>query len=225
VGAPFAFALVLATGPGAAALVAAASCALFDLAHRKPARKVALNVGTHTIGLTVRAVISPGRVLRQSVLARDDAERTARRGGRAAGPGDAGDGRPPGAAPAGADRAAAAGGPVRQRPGELPGECAERVQVDAADLLEEAATEARAGACGDRVRVRCDHSLAVRTTPDVILQILGNLVDNACKYAPEDRPVWLVGGGGLAAVDGRGLGSSPAGRSRPDPPLRLDALA
>jgi signal transduction histidine kinase len=75
------------------------------------------------------------------------------------------------------------------------------------------------------VRVRCDRSLAVRTTPDVILQILGNLVDNACKYAPEDRPVWLVGEGDLVVGDARGLGSSPAGRSRPDPPLRLDALA
>ena len=69
----------------------------------------------------------------------------------------------------------------------------ERVEADAARLLVEAATEARAGTCGDRVQVRCDRSLPVRTAPDVVLQILGNLVDNACKYAPEDSPVWLSG--------------------------------
>jgi signal transduction histidine kinase len=70
---------------------------------------------------------------------------------------------------------------------------ADGVEADAARLLEEAAAEARAGACGDRVRARCDRSLPVRTAPDVVLQILGNLVDNACKYGPEDGPVWLVG--------------------------------
>jgi signal transduction histidine kinase len=43
------------------------------------------------------------------------------------------------------------------------------------------------------VRVRCDRSLPVRLGPDAVLQILGSLVDNACKYGPEDRPVWLVG--------------------------------
>jgi signal transduction histidine kinase len=70
---------------------------------------------------------------------------------------------------------------------------AEQVDVDAAELLVEAATEAQAGPCGDRVRVRCDRSLPVRLAPDPVLQILGNLVDNACKYAPEDSPVLLIG--------------------------------
>src|ERR671920_1312905 len=31
------------------------------------------------------------------------------------------------------------------------------------------------------------------SAPDLVLQILGNLVDNACKYGPEDGPLWLVG--------------------------------
>jgi signal transduction histidine kinase len=110
---------------------------------------------------------------------------------------------------------------------------AERVEVDAASLLVEAAREARTGGGGDRVRLRCDRSLPVRLAPDVVLQVLGNLVDNACRYSPEDRPVWLLGerdgasavlaveddGGGVAAADrerifeqftrleqGRGLG-------------------
>ncbi|HEV3504132.1 MAG TPA: hypothetical protein VG637_02490, partial [Actinomycetes bacterium] len=54
---PFVFALVLAAGPGAAALVMAASGALYDLAHRKPLAKVAFNNGTHTIGLAAGALV------------------------------------------------------------------------------------------------------------------------------------------------------------------------
>ena len=57
VDAPFAFALVLAVGPGAAAPVVAASCALYDLAHRKPLRKVAFNIGTHMIGLAAGVLV------------------------------------------------------------------------------------------------------------------------------------------------------------------------
>jgi signal transduction histidine kinase len=95
---------------------------------------------------------------------------------------------------------------------------AERVEVDAAELLAEAATEAQAGACGDRVRVRCDAALPVRLTPDLVLQIIGNLVDNACKYAPEDTPVWLSGerDGAVAvlAVEDEGGGVPAAERER-----------
>jgi signal transduction histidine kinase len=94
----------------------------------------------------------------------------------------------------------------------------ERVEVDAADLLVEAASEARAGACGDRVQLRCDGSLPVRLAPDAALQILGNLVDNACKYGPEDRPVWLVGELDgpqvVLAVEDDGAGVPPAERER-----------
>jgi signal transduction histidine kinase len=95
---------------------------------------------------------------------------------------------------------------------------AERADVDAAELLVEAATEAQAGACGDRVRVRCDATLPVRVAPDLALQILGNLVDNACKYAPEDSLVWLVGerdgADAVLAVEDEGGGVPPAERER-----------
>jgi len=94
----------------------------------------------------------------------------------------------------------------------------ERVEVDAADLLAEAATEARTGACGDRVRLRRDRRLPVRLAPDAVLQILGNLVDNACKYGPEDRPVWLVGerdgAQAVLAVEDDGAGVPPGERER-----------
>jgi signal transduction histidine kinase len=95
---------------------------------------------------------------------------------------------------------------------------AERVDVDAAELLVEAATEAQAGPCGDRVRVRCDRSLPVRLAPDPVLQILGNLVDNACKYAPEDSPVVLIGerdgDEAVLAVEDDGAGVRPEERER-----------
>ena len=95
---------------------------------------------------------------------------------------------------------------------------AERVDVDAADLLAEAASEARAGACGDRVRVRCDRSLPLRLGADAVLQILGNLVDNACKYGPEDGPLWLVGerdgNDAVLAVEDDGAGVPAAERER-----------
>jgi signal transduction histidine kinase len=354
---PFVFALVLAAGPGAAALVMAASGLLYDLAHRKPFSKVAFNNGTHTIGLatgalvwtalaggqvtgssalpailtgtavfvlvkmalfgvaltldsSVRPVVSLSRFLRhlllvavmaqvgvlvlvlaaerpallllalgpmlaaylllrsesRAVLARHDAEATARR--------EAGlraqeqevarklketdqmkddllamvshELRTPLTTVVGALRLLSAG------PGLSPEErqemlemadrqarrlrvlieqlllaaqsengrssflsaAAERVEVDAAELLLEAATEAQAGGCGDRVQVRCDHSLPVRLAPDPVLQIIGNLVDNACKYAPEGSPVWLVGerhgAEAVLAVEDEG-GGVPAG--------------
>jgi signal transduction histidine kinase len=336
VDAPFAFALALAAGPGAAALVVAASCALYDLAHHKALRKLTFNVGTHVIGLAagaaiwiamaggqvasssalpailtgtavfvavkcglfagcvaldedVRRILSPTRILRQSVLIlvltqvgvlllvlaaerpallvlalvpvlcaylllrsestavldRDDAERAARREAELRAQEQevarklketdqmkddllamvSHELRTPLTTVVGALRLLSAGPPLG--PGErlemlemadrqarrlrvlieqlllaaqsengrasFLAAVTERVDVDAVDLLAEAATEARAGLCGDRVRLRCDRSLPVCLGPDAVLQILGNLVDNACKYGPEDRPVWLVG--------------------------------
>jgi signal transduction histidine kinase len=95
---------------------------------------------------------------------------------------------------------------------------AERVDTDAAELLVEAATEAQAGPCGDRVRLRCDPQLPVRLAPDSVLQILGNLVDNACKYAPEDSPVLLIGerdgSHAVLAVEDHGAGVRPEERER-----------
>jgi signal transduction histidine kinase len=100
----------------------------------------------------------------------------------------------------------------------VPSITAERVEADAGELLAEAAALARAGACGDRVKLRRDGSLPVRLAPDAVLQILGNLVDNACKYSEEDRPVWLVGerNGTVAvlAVEDDGAGVAPEDRER-----------
>ena len=68
------------------------------------------------------------------------------------------------------------------------------------------------------MRFRCDRSLPVHLAPDPVLQILGNLVDNACKYGPEDRPVWLLGERegtqAVLAVEDEGAGVPPEERER-----------
>ena len=362
VDAPFSFALLLVGGAGCAALVLAASCVVYDLAHRKPLRKLAFNVGAHTVGLaggagvwmvlaggqvtdssalpailagtavfvaikavlvagavgldeSVRRQMGPARILRQSVfvivmaqvgvlvivlaaeqavllllalgpmtaaylllrsearavLDRDDAEQTARREAELRAQEQevarklqetdqmkddllamvSHELRTPLTTVVGALRLLSAGTPLnpdeRQEMLQMadrqarrlwvlieqlllaaqsdngrvsfPSTAAERVEVDAARLLVEAVNEARARpACGERVRLRCDRSLPVRLAPDAILQILGNLVDNACRYSPEDRPVWLVGerDGTLAvlAVEDDGAGVRPEDRER-----------
>jgi signal transduction histidine kinase len=358
---PFAFALLLLVGPGAAAPVVAAACVLYDLAHRKPLAKAGFNAGTHTIALaggaltwialaggqvtdtsalpailtgtavfvalkallvagavhldeTVPPQLSAGRILRQSVfvivmaqvgvllivlaaehplllalalgpmlaaylllraettavLARDDAEETARRESELRAQEQAvvrklketdqmkddllamvsHELRTPLTTVVGALRLLSAGPPLapgeRQEMLEMAdrqarrlwvlieqlllaaqsengratflSSAAERVEVDAAELLLEAATEARAGAGGDRVQVRCDRRLPVRLAPDAVLQVLGNLVDNACKYSPEDRPVRLVGerdgDQAVLAVEDGGPGVPTAERER-----------
>ena len=63
---PFVFALALTAGPGVAALVMAASIALYHLAHRRPLHKLAFNNGTHTIGLAVRSASSRASTARVS---------------------------------------------------------------------------------------------------------------------------------------------------------------
>ena len=358
---PFVFALVLAAGAGAAAVVMAVSGMLYDLAHRKPFHKIAFNNGTHTIGLaagaatwtalaggpvtassalpailtgtavfvtvkmalfgvalaldeTVGPTVGLSRFLRhlvlvvvmaqvgvlvlvlaaerpallllalgpmlaaylllrsesRAVLDRDDAERTARRQAELRAQEQevarklketdqmkddllamvSHELRTPLTTVVGALRLLS-DGPVLS-PGERQemlemadrqarrlrvlieqlllaaqsdngrasflSSAAERVEADAADLLLQAATEAQAGDCGDRVRVRCDRSLPVRLAPDPVLQILGNLVDNACKYGPEDGPVWLLGerdgGDAVLAVEDEGAGVPPEERER-----------
>ena len=313
---PFTFALVLAAGAGAAAVVMAASCAVYDLAHRKPLYKLTFNIGTHTIGLAagtavwmalaggqgtgssalpailtgtavfvavkaalfvgsvaldeeLRQVVSPARILRQSVLVvvmaqvgvlvlvlaaerpallllalgpmlgaflllrsetravldRQDAEETARREAELRAQEQevarklketdqmkddllamvSHELRTPLTTVVGALRLLSDGPALspdeRQEMLEMADRQARRLRVlieqlllaaqsdngratflsnatdrvdaDAADLLLAATTEAQAGGCGDRVRLRCDRSLPVRLAPDPVLQILG----------------------------------------------------
>jgi signal transduction histidine kinase len=99
-----------------------------------------------------------------------------------------------------------------------PSSGADVVEADAAELVLQAATEARAGHRDHPIRVECDGTLPVRVAPDAVLQILGNLLDNACKYSPEQRLVRLLaerdGAEAVLAVEDDGAGVPLAERDR-----------
>ncbi len=101
---------------------------------------------------------------------------------------------------------------------EYPSGGAEPVEADAAELVLQAATEAQAAHRDHPIRVECDGSLPVRVAPDAVLQILGNLLDNACKYSPDEQLVRLLaardGGQAVLAVEDNGAGIPAAERER-----------
>jgi len=101
---------------------------------------------------------------------------------------------------------------------EYPTSGSELVEADAAELVFQAATEAQAGHRDHPIRVECDGSLPVRVAPDAVLQILGNLLDNACKYSPDERLVRLIaernGGHAVLAVEDDGAGIAPEEHGR-----------
>jgi signal transduction histidine kinase len=102
--------------------------------------------------------------------------------------------------------------------GGYPSSGSDVVETDAAELVLQAATEARAGQRDHPIRVECDGALPVRVAPDAVLQILGSLLDNACKYSPDERLVRLLaerdGSNAVLAVEDDGAGVPPAERER-----------
>jgi signal transduction histidine kinase len=95
---------------------------------------------------------------------------------------------------------------------------AEPTDADAAELALQAAGEARAGHRDHPIRVECDGNLPVRVAPDAVLQILGSLLDNACKYSSNQRLVRLLaerdGEVAVLAVEDEGPGIPPGDRER-----------
>jgi signal transduction histidine kinase len=68
-----------------------------------------------------------------------------------------------------------------------------RTELDATELIRQAGAEARARHRGRRIAVETNGALPVRVAQDAVAQVLGNLLDNACKYSPDGEPVRLSG--------------------------------
>jgi signal transduction histidine kinase len=93
---------------------------------------------------------------------------------------------------------------------------AARVELDASELLRQAGAEARARHAHRRIAIETNGALPVRVAQDAIVQVLGNLLDNACKYSPDGEPVRLsgdrAGAEAVLAVEDAGPGIPEAER-------------
>jgi signal transduction histidine kinase len=70
---------------------------------------------------------------------------------------------------------------------------AARVELDATDLVRQAAAEARTRHADRRIAIETNGALPVKVAQEAVVQVLGNLLDNACKYSPDGEPVRLSG--------------------------------
>jgi signal transduction histidine kinase len=95
---------------------------------------------------------------------------------------------------------------------------AARVALDATELVAQAGAEARARHAGRAIAIETNGALPVRVAQDVVVQVLGNLIDNACKYSPDGEPVRLSGDRdgdrAVLAVQDSGPGIAPDDRQR-----------
>jgi K+-sensing histidine kinase KdpD len=95
---------------------------------------------------------------------------------------------------------------------------AARVELDATDLVRQAGAEARARHHDRRIAIETNGSLPVRVAQEAVVQVLGNLLDNACKYSPDGEPVRLSGiregAEAVLAVEDAGPGIPEAERQR-----------
>jgi len=97
-------------------------------------------------------------------------------------------------------------------------EPAERPVADAAALARDAVAAARKTYPARQVLFEAGEVLPVRVVPEAILQVLGNLLDNAAKHAPDKAPIRVqarrVGVLAVVAVEDSGPGVSEADRER-----------
>jgi signal transduction histidine kinase len=94
----------------------------------------------------------------------------------------------------------------------------ERPVVDAAAVTREAVAAARVTYPARQLVVEANEVLPVRAVPEAIRQVLGNLLDNAAKHAPDRTPIRVearkVGALAVVAVEDTGPGVPPAERER-----------
>jgi signal transduction histidine kinase len=97
-------------------------------------------------------------------------------------------------------------------------EQSERPVVDAAAVTREAVNAARAAYPARQLVVEANEVLPVRAVPEAVRQVLGNLLDNAAKHAPDGAPIRVqarrVGALAVLAVEDSGPGVPPAERER-----------
>jgi signal transduction histidine kinase len=97
-------------------------------------------------------------------------------------------------------------------------EPAERPVVDAAAVARDAVTAARVAYPARQLVLEAREVLPVRALPEAILQVLGNLLDNAAKHAPDKAPIRVearrVGALAVLAVTDTGPGVPAADRER-----------
>jgi signal transduction histidine kinase len=98
------------------------------------------------------------------------------------------------------------------------GEPAELPLVDATALAGDAVAAARVAHQGRELVLVAREALTVRAAPEAVLQVLGNLLDNAAKYSPDHGPVRLevtrFGPLAVLAVEDTGPGVPAADRER-----------
>ena len=94
----------------------------------------------------------------------------------------------------------------------------ERPVVDAAAVTRDAVGAARAAYPPRQIVLEAGEVLPVRAVPEAIHQVLGNLLDNAAKHAPDRAPIRVqarrVGALAVLAVEDSGPGVPPAERER-----------
>jgi signal transduction histidine kinase len=102
-----------------------------------------------------------------------------------------------------------------ERGGHQPGE---RPVVDAAAVTRDAVAAARTAYPARPLVLEANEVLPVRAVPEAVLQVLGNLLDNAAKHAPDRAPIRVearrVGALAVLAVEDSGPGIPPAERER-----------
>lgn len=105
-----------------------------------------------------------------------------------------------------------------ERPSRTPPAQPARVELDASELVRRAGEEAQARHRQRPITVFANGALPVLVAQDAVAQVLDNLVDNACKYSHEGRPVHLSGtrenGHAVLAVEDCGPGIDRADRER-----------
>jgi signal transduction histidine kinase len=97
-------------------------------------------------------------------------------------------------------------------------EPAERPVVDAAALARDAAAAARTTYPARQFLLETGEVLPVRAVSEAVLQVLGNLLDNAAKHAPDKAPIRVqarrAGALAVLAVEDSGPGVPEADRER-----------